>query len=122
MNQPAHLLFLSRKQMPKREKLNLGRAVCGSEQVKAQGQPEGKQNKNCKMQRDYLWSKVQVLLTSIAFAFEGPDITYFQCRGCKDGVDIDKIWEIVNLALGLKDLIDRADTNTIVGNSLTGIS
>lgn len=60
MNQPAHSQLLSRKQMPGREQPNLGRDIHRSEQVKTWGQPEGRLNKDSKMQRKILW-KHQVM-------------------------------------------------------------
>lgn len=55
MNQPLHSWLLSRKQMPGREQSNLGNDIRKSDLVKACGQPEGRLNKNSKMQGKILW-------------------------------------------------------------------
>ena len=65
--------------------------------------------------------EVQVLITSIACAFEGPNVRNFNAGACKDEDRDDTIYEMGDLAVGLRGLTRGRDTvivnDTIVENS-----
>lgn len=61
-NESAHSQLLSRKQMPGREQLNLGKDICRFEQVEAWGQPEGLK----KLQGKILWKSQVTTLVGLS--------------------------------------------------------